>query len=103
MVVYKITVRDTVEERILALQEKKRELANAAVEGKAVGKLSMKDMMELFKHDGMRPTEETDVDFAAAMARGPVLKAGSTRVGSGASSGSQARTRQEDSLYGRRW
>ncbi|KAI9790588.1 MAG: hypothetical protein M1835_000878 [Candelina submexicana] len=51
VVVYKITIKDTVEERILALQAKKRELANAAIEGKAVAKLSMKDIMQLFRHD----------------------------------------------------
>ncbi|KAI9847995.1 MAG: hypothetical protein M1838_000667 [Thelocarpon superellum] len=51
VVVYKITIQGTVEERILELQEKKRELANAAIEGKAVGKLSMKDIMQLFRRD----------------------------------------------------
>lgn len=52
VVVYKLTVKDTVEERILALQEKKRALASAAIEGKEkVGKLSMKDILNLFKRD----------------------------------------------------
>ncbi|KAI9673049.1 MAG: hypothetical protein M1817_003213 [Caeruleum heppii] len=51
VVVYKITVCNTVEERILELQEKKRELANAAIEGKAVGNLSMKDILQLFRRD----------------------------------------------------
>ncbi|KAK5166978.1 uncharacterized protein LTR77_007707 [Saxophila tyrrhenica] len=51
--VYRLTVRDTVEARILDLQERKRELAKAAIEGgKAVGKLSMQDILSLFKHDG---------------------------------------------------
>ncbi len=58
MVVYKITIKDTVEERILALQAKKRELANAAIEGKAVGKLSMKDIMQLFRHDAEQGHQE---------------------------------------------
>jgi hypothetical protein len=40
-----------VEERILALQDKKRALAEAAIEGKAVGKLSMKDILNLFRRD----------------------------------------------------
>lgn len=39
------------EERILALQEKKRALAEAAIEGKAVAKLSMKDILNLFRRD----------------------------------------------------
>ncbi|KEQ59440.1 uncharacterized protein M437DRAFT_25697, partial [Aureobasidium melanogenum CBS 110374] len=47
--VYKLTVGNTVEERIIELQEKKRELAKAAIEGgKAVAKLTMKDIMSLF-------------------------------------------------------
>ncbi|RAL67120.1 hypothetical protein DID88_007899 [Monilinia fructigena] len=33
VIVYKITIKDTVEERILLLQEKKRELANQTIEG----------------------------------------------------------------------
>ncbi|KAI9813004.1 MAG: hypothetical protein M1826_002561 [Phylliscum demangeonii] len=51
VVVYKITINDTVEERILELQEKKRELANATIEGKAAAKLSLKDMLRLFRRD----------------------------------------------------
>jgi len=47
--VYKLTIRDSVEERILELQEKKRELAKAAIEGgKTVAKLDMKDLLGLF-------------------------------------------------------
>ncbi len=50
--VYRLTVANSVEERILALQEKKRELAKAALEGgKAVAKLSMKDILNLFRKD----------------------------------------------------
>lgn len=50
--VYRLTVAMTVEERIVALQEKKRELANAAIEGgKAVGKLSMQDILRLFRRE----------------------------------------------------
>jgi hypothetical protein len=47
--IYKITIKASVEERILALQEKKRQLANATIEGKTTaGKLTMRDMMALF-------------------------------------------------------
>ncbi|KAK2744248.1 hypothetical protein FQN57_004333 [Myotisia sp. PD_48] len=50
--VYKMTIKDTVEERILQLQNRKRELANATIEGKSgAGKLTMKDMMALFGHE----------------------------------------------------
>ncbi|KAH0289776.1 hypothetical protein KCU62_g4022, partial [Aureobasidium sp. EXF-3399] len=50
--VYKLTVGNSVEERIIELQDKKRELAKAAIEGgKAVAKLTMKDIMSLFGHN----------------------------------------------------
>lgn len=53
--VYKFTIKDTVEERILELQEKKRELANATIEGKKGGmKLTLQDMMKLFGRDAER-------------------------------------------------
>lgn len=58
MVVYKLTVAGSVEERILKLQEQKRELAKAAFGdgdgglGKAkAAKLSMKDILYLFRRD----------------------------------------------------
>lgn len=57
MIVYKLTIADSVEERILQLQDKKRELANAAIgEGDMAGrakaaKMSMNDIMFLFKRD----------------------------------------------------
>ncbi|KAI9818842.1 MAG: hypothetical protein M1827_007663 [Pycnora praestabilis] len=60
VVVYKITIKDTVEERILDLQEKKRELATAAIEGKAVAKLSMKDIMQLFRRDAEQHDHSED-------------------------------------------
>jgi SNF2 family DNA or RNA helicase len=50
--VYRLTIAGSVEERILRLQDAKRALANAALEGgKAVAKLSMQDIMALFRHD----------------------------------------------------
>jgi len=55
VVVYKLTIRDTVEARILELQEKKRELANATIEGrKGAMKLTLQDMLRLFRHDAER-------------------------------------------------
>lgn len=50
--IYKMIVKDTVEERILDLQDRKRELANLTIEGKtAAAKLTMTDMMALFGRD----------------------------------------------------
>lgn len=64
--VFRLTVRNTVEEKILALQEKKRQLAAAAIEGgKAVGKLSMQDIMQLFRRDAEHGGDnEEDAAFA---------------------------------------
>jgi len=62
--VYRLTIADTVEERILDLQEAKRKLANAAIEGgKAIGKLSMKDILALFRRDAEHdhPVEVDDI------------------------------------------
>jgi hypothetical protein len=49
--VYKLTIKDTVEQRIVALQEKKRALAAAAIEGKAVAKLGMDELLSLFRRE----------------------------------------------------
>ncbi|ETI27731.1 hypothetical protein G647_00180 [Cladophialophora carrionii CBS 160.54] len=61
--VYKMTIKGTVEERILELQEKKRELARQTIEGQAGKKkalgLSLQDMMRLFRRDA---EDETPVD-----------------------------------------
>ncbi|KAA8897611.1 SNF2 family N-terminal domain-containing protein [Sphaerosporella brunnea] len=57
VIVYKLTIADSVEERILQLQEKKRELAKAAIgDGDMAGrakaaKMSMNDILFLFKRD----------------------------------------------------
>ncbi|KAF8243219.1 hypothetical protein K440DRAFT_647612 [Wilcoxina mikolae CBS 423.85] len=54
VIVYKLTIAGSVEERILQLQERKRELAKAAIGDGDVakaGKMSMKDILFLFKRD----------------------------------------------------
>ncbi|KAI5477148.1 SNF2 family helicase/atpase [Pseudohyphozyma bogoriensis] len=58
--IYKITVDNTIEDRILNLQTQKAELAKACIDGgdfKKGNKLSMKDILYLFKSDG-EPHEE---------------------------------------------
>lgn len=52
--IYKLTIKNTVEERILQLQENKRQLAAAALSGDRVKKnagLGLEELMALFKHD----------------------------------------------------
>jgi SNF2 family DNA or RNA helicase len=57
--IYKLTIENTVEERILALQENKRALATAALGGDRIKnlKLGLDDLMALF-----RPGREDDDD-----------------------------------------
>lgn len=112
VIVYKLTVEDTVEERILELQEKKRLLALHAIEGgtkknKDALKLSLQDLMNLFKprHDGIvGPENEGDgrqlVDGRAVgqdvdeMMRGIVDLRKKKHV---------VERKRENELYGRRW
>ncbi|KAF7595077.1 hypothetical protein BBP40_007280 [Aspergillus hancockii] len=117
--IYKMIIKGTVEERIIDLQERKRELANVTIEGKtAAAKLTMNDMMALFGRDAeSRFTGE----------RGNIDLAQSTRLLNSANEtsypGSQSSdkmshstsrdrnrhsekrgvSRSEDSVYGRRW
>ena len=120
VVVYKLTVADTVEARILELQEKKRALAQAAIEGKqAAGKLSMKDILRLFRRDAEHehPVEVREKErglmargvaderrIMAARARVEQMAAfRSTGGGQRVGSSGQHQVRNEDSIYGRRW
>jgi hypothetical protein len=124
--IYKVTVKDTVEERILNLQDRKRELANATIEGKAAaGKLTMKDMMALFGHDAESRytgdgddrdldlvgtgrtrlldsrTDEDGVEVVGARpSSSSTLGSGPERVRERVGAGSK---RVEDPVYGRRW
>lgn len=108
MVVYKITIADSVEERILDLQEKKRALASAAIEGKAVAKLSMQDILKLFRRDAEHDARhETDHDLGA---RTRVLPSAAPNVGMTESRRSTPPVMEkgkapvrDDPLYGRRW
>ncbi|KAK4945428.1 hypothetical protein LTR10_015323 [Elasticomyces elasticus] len=123
--VYKLTVKDTVEERILDLQEKKRELANATIEGKkGAMKLTLQDMLKLFGRDA-ESEHPVEVNSLGMGQRGKGLLDPSGSVGAsqstsaslvGASQGSSGRerekvrvsdgtknTRKEHEIYGRRW
>uniref|UniRef100_A0A093Y703 Putative ATP-dependent helicase n=1 Tax=Talaromyces marneffei PM1 TaxID=1077442 RepID=A0A093Y703_TALMA len=119
--IYKITVKNTVEERIIDLQERKRELANATIEGKtAAGKLTMRDMMALFGRDAeARFDHERGAPDLTSKTRLLVSKndddTSSTGTGGvwslpSSQSSQDARRKQDrkpgrpdDSVYGRRW
>ncbi|KAI5371017.1 putative helicase, P-loop containing nucleoside triphosphate hydrolase, SNF2-like domain superfamily [Septoria linicola] len=111
--VFRLTIRDSVEEKILELQEKKRELAKAAIEGgKGMGNLSMKDILGLFKHDADTQEHANDREYSAKFGSDEGLLDGprgsqtlSSRYEQTSRSKAQAsRPRvQESELYGRRW
>ncbi|RAK95012.1 putative SNF2 family helicase/ATPase [Aspergillus ibericus CBS 121593] len=114
--IYKMIIKGTVEERILDLQDRKRELANVTIEGKtAAAKLTMKDMMALFGKDAeARYTGDRNLDLAQTT---KLLSSGTDSPSSPypsetrESSAPRDRNRQqvkrssrdEDSVYGRRW
>lgn len=117
--VYRLTIRDSVEERIIELQEKKRELAKVAIEGgsrEGVGKLSLKDILSLFKRDAEYQGGHEDArTLALANGRAGLLE---PKGGSGSGSGrgtvvparreetrktSTGRSSQFDESFGRRW
>ena len=62
MNIYKLTVPNTVEDRILQLQEKKRALAAAALSGDKMknNKLSINDLLALFKTGGGRGDDDEE-------------------------------------------
>lgn len=114
--VYKLTIANTVEARILELQEKKRALANAAIggDGKAIGKLSMKDILNLFKRDAEHDGRH-EVDASLGAKTRILAGAGGNGSGPVNERGGQSMRitppvmehrgngRKEDSVFGRRW
>ena len=114
--VYKLTIANTVEARILELQEKKRALANAAIggDGKAAAKLSMKDILNLFRRDAEHDGRH-EVDASLGGKTRILAVAGSSGSGAVNERGGQsmrvtppvmehrANGRKEDSVFGRRW
>ncbi|KAL2266088.1 hypothetical protein VTJ83DRAFT_5440 [Remersonia thermophila] len=101
VVVYKLTVEGTVEERILELQEKKRKLAEATIEGSAARgkkgqlKLGLQEILELFKHDARAPAGAGGYGFSdgAEVARDVANMIKRTKV----------QRKKEHDVYGRRW
>lgn len=114
-----MTIKDTVEARILDLQERKRELANATIEGKtAAGKLTMNDMLALFRHDAEagwsddRDLENLDFSGKTRLLEckegiyddGPAASGTSRRASPPTMENRKKGKRvPESSVYGRRW
>ncbi|KAI2772759.1 SNF2 family N-terminal domain-containing protein [Daldinia loculata] len=107
VVVYKLTVENSVEERILELQQKKRLLAEATIEGgarKESLKLGIKEMMDLFKHVGRESTGgdygDDDERFNSVVRQDVTRSLASMRS---KNSSSKASRGNESTVYGRRW
>ncbi len=116
---YKITIKDSVEERILDLQEKKRELANQTIEGGkgGAGKLGMKEILQLFRRDAEHAPPDPNAKYDLGT-KPRILKEASTATSSAESSRETSVARserkvtpevirpivvKEDAVYGRRW
>ncbi|KAL6890755.1 SNF2 family N-terminal domain-containing protein [Trichoderma evansii] len=103
VVVYKLTVSHTVEDGILALQEKKRLLAEQTIEGsskKGALKLGINEIIDLFKPIHGREDKSyaaTNDDQADAERRSARDSTGMMRMAK------KKTQRPEDSAYGRRW
>lgn len=111
VVVYKLTVSDTVEERILDLQNKKRELAEQAIEGgakKEALKLGLNEIIDLFKpggHHGTRDGAGSGSGYVESRP-GPLDdRRRKPQIGGSASGGLLRRKmpREESATFGRRW
>lgn len=111
-----MVIKGTVEERIVALQDRKRELANATIEGKTgAGKLTMRDMMALFGRDAENrvPDSQDTLDFSQPtrlLSTGEEDEPGSHstsdafRDDRSRGRGNQPKKQpHEHSVYGRRW
>lgn len=120
VIVYKITIKDTVEERILDLQNKKRELANQTIEGGkgGAGKLGMKEIMQLFRRDAEHQPPKRGEEVYDLANKPRILKERDASGGSGSGAQSSRESsaprkvipaprlvsrEKEDSVYGRRW
>ncbi|KAJ4254339.1 hypothetical protein NW762_009931 [Fusarium torreyae] len=104
VIIYKLTVAKTVEERILELQEKKRQLAEQAIEGsmrKEALKLGLNEIINLFKPNSSSDNQDlvgsgaqngADESFDSNGRRTTASKRGPGRP-----------KREESAVYGRRW
>jgi hypothetical protein len=115
--VYKITIKDSVEERILDLQEKKRELANQTIEGGkgGAGKLGMKEILQLFRRDAEHAPPHPSAARYDLGAKPRILKEiSASSIGSSRERSADRKVTpptfrpasaagKEDSVFGRRW
>ncbi|KAM0243513.1 hypothetical protein ACHAPO_000363 [Fusarium lateritium] len=103
VIIYKLTVSETVEERILELQDKKRELAEQAIEGgmrKEALKLGLNEIINLFKPGSSAENPSIIADTSSVVDASFDSNGRRTRTAAPA----QGRLKKEESsIYGRRW
>lgn len=105
-----MTIKDTVEGRILDLQERKRQLADATIEGKTkAAKLTMEDMLKLFRHDAEHEHKVDGLGLDWGTKKRVLKENASSGSGSdrererGEGQGGSHRNKEEHAVYGRRW
>lgn len=111
VIVHKLTIKDTVESRIVELQERKRELANATIEGKQMAaKLTLQDMLKLFRHDAEHEHKVDGIgrkDARSLLDWDPGHRTDAEHSGSDMGgrdpTGAVKLKRKEHDVYGRRW
>lgn len=105
MTIYRLTVANSIEERILALQDKKRELAEQAIEGgmrKGAFKLGISEIIDLFK-PGAAAISATNAGPLADVPSRPGSSNSRTSSSSTLARRNPGIQRQESEVYGRRW
>jgi hypothetical protein len=103
VIIYKLTVSKTVEERILELQDKKRELAEQAIEGgmrKEALKLGLNEIINLFKPGSSADNPSIIADISSVAG---ISFDGSGRRNMIAAPTQRRLKKEESSIYGRRW
>ncbi|KAI9151655.1 ATP-dependent helicase [Paramyrothecium foliicola] len=108
VVIYKLTVTNTVEERIIALQDKKRELAEQTIEGgarKAALKLGLNEIIDLFKpgYNGGAGAEDGAADRSIVSVSSTSSRRSPREDRPGRERRKMGVPREESSVYGRRW
>lgn len=105
VVVYKLTAANTVEARIIDLQERKRLLAEQAIDSgskKDALKLGLAELIDLFKPGGHAPAPHYNTAVTEYEDEANVME---ERVQSAARmlSKNSPKKKAENGLYGRRW
>ncbi|KAL4722425.1 hypothetical protein ACLX1H_010779 [Fusarium chlamydosporum] len=104
VIIYKLTVSQTVEERILELQDKKRQLAEQAIEGgmrKEALKLGLNEIINLFKPGSSADNPSLIADTSSVADES--FESNGRRTAASTQRRPGRPKKEESSVYGRRW